>query len=52
MGFFSYFALGIHLKPRSSGYRNTIFEGNWDKYFAHFGSKIGEYDFFRTFYFS
>ena len=32
--------------------RNTIFEGNQDKIFAHFGSKIAKSDYFRGFYFS
>ena len=32
--------------------RNTIFEGNQDKIFAHFESKIAESDYFRGFYFS
>ena len=32
--------------------RNTIFEGNQDEIFAHFGSKIAKSDYFRGFYFS
>ena len=32
--------------------RNTIFEGNQDKVFAHFVSKIAKSDYFRGFYFS
>ena len=32
--------------------RNTIFEGNYDKLFAHFGSKIAKSDYFRGFHFS
>ena len=32
--------------------RNIIFEGNKDKIFAHFRSKIAKSDYFRTFYFS
>ena len=32
--------------------RNTIFEGNQDKIFAHFESKIAESDYFRGFCFS
>ena len=32
--------------------RNTIFEGNYDKMFAHFGSKIAKSGHFRGFYFS
>ena len=29
--------------------RNTIFEGNWDEIFAHFGSKIAKSVYFRGF---
>ena len=29
--------------------RSTIFEGNYDKSFAHFGSKIAKRDYFRCF---
>ena len=29
--------------------RNTIFEGNYDKIFAHFGLKIAKSDYFRGF---
>ena len=32
--------------------RNTTFKGNWDKIFAHFGSKIAKSNYFRGFYFS
>ena len=32
--------------------RNTIFEGNYEKPFPHFGSKIAKSDFFRGFHFS
>ena len=32
--------------------RNTIFQGNYDKSFAHFGSRIAKSDCFRGFYFS
>ena len=32
--------------------RNTIFEGNYDKIFARFGSKITKSDYFRGLYFS
>ena len=32
--------------------RNTIFQGNYDKIFAHFGSRIAKSDCFRGFYFS
>ena len=31
--------------------RSSIFEGNWDKIFAHFGSKMAKSDYFRGFYF-
>ena len=32
--------------------RNTIFKGNLDDVFTHFGSKIAKSDYFRGFYFS
>ena len=32
--------------------RKTIFEGNLDEIFAHFGSKIAKSDHLRGFYFS
>ena len=32
--------------------RNTIFEGNYDKIFAHFGSKITKSDHCKGSYFS
>ena len=32
--------------------RNTIFEGNKDKIFVHFGSKKAKSYYFRDFYFS
>ena len=31
--------------------RNTTFEGNYDKIFAHFGSKIAKSDYIRGIYF-
>ena len=32
--------------------RNTIFEGHYDKSFAHFASNIAKSDYFRGLYFS
>ena len=65
-GIFSYFAWGIatftskkvvviempEWKLKTKLARNTIFEGNYDKLFACFVSKIAKSDYFRGLYFS
>ena len=55
---FSYFTWGMHLKARSSGYRNTWVEiegqVSWKSHiwsFAHFVSKIAKSDYLRDFCF-
>ena len=61
MGFFHILHEVYIYKQKGKGYewklktilaRNTIFEENEGKVFAHFGSKIAKSDYFRGFFFS